>query len=52
MRQRLMIDDLYALAFPKLDKIQRPANVHFTDEGSRILAEQVAQSILKALTGG
>jgi len=43
------VDDLYALATPQLDKIQRPANVHFTPEGSKVLAAQVANSILKAL---
>ena len=45
------IDDLYAFALPRLAEIQRPANVHFTDEGSEVLAKQVAESILKALSG-
>ncbi len=43
------IDDLYAFALKQLDKIQRPANVHFSPEGSAVLAEQVAASIAKAL---
>lgn len=43
------IDDLYAFALPQLDKIQRPANVHFTPEGSAVLAKQVAASIEKEL---
>lgn len=43
------IDDLYAFALPKLAEIQRPANVHFTDEGSQRLASQVAASISKSL---
>jgi len=42
-------DDLYTFALPQLEKIQRPANVHFSDEGSKILAGQVAATILKAL---
>ena len=42
-------DDLYAYALPRLDQIQQPRNVHFTAEGSKALAEQVAASILKAL---
>ena len=42
-------NDLYAFALPKLEKIQRPANVHFTPEGSKVLAKQVAAAILKAL---
>ncbi len=46
------IDDLYAFALPRLKEIQRPANVHFTAEGSKALAQQVAASILKALGRG
>jgi len=45
----IAIDDLYAFALPQLEKIQREANVHFTPEGSAVLAEQVAAAILKAL---
>ena len=43
------IDDLYAFALPRLKEIQRLQNVHFTEAGSKLLAEQVADSILKAL---
>ncbi|MCP4375989.1 MAG: SGNH/GDSL hydrolase family protein [bacterium] len=46
---KIAIDDLYTLALGQLDKIQRPKNVHFTPEGSKVLAHQVANSILKAL---
>lgn len=42
-------DDLYGFALPKLASIQRPANVHFTEEGSRVLAERVAEAILAEL---
>jgi acyl-CoA thioesterase-1 len=45
----LPTDDLYSLALPRLAEIQRPANVHFSDAGSRVLGEQVAAEILKAL---
>jgi lysophospholipase L1-like esterase len=48
-KRRVRVDDLYAFALPRLDTIQRPHNVHFTDEGSRLLAEQVAASIREAL---
>jgi acyl-CoA thioesterase-1 len=41
------INDLYAFALPRLAEIQRPKNVHFTQEGSNQLAEKVAQSIQK-----
>jgi len=49
--RRIMLDlgvpvnDLYAFAHPRLAEIQRPANVHFTEEGSRLLAGQVADAI-------
>jgi lysophospholipase L1-like esterase len=45
----LAIDDLYAFAMPRSKEIQRPENVHFTEEGSRVLAGAVAESILAAL---
>ena len=41
----LASDDLYAFALPQVDKIQLPSNVHFTPDGSRVLAKQVAESI-------
>ncbi len=44
----IAIDDLYAYALPRLGEIQKPANVHFTNEGSIALAEQVAQAIQAA----
>ena len=37
---------------PRLKQIQMPANVHFTPEGSKILAQQVVGSILQALPAG
>jgi hypothetical protein len=43
------VDELYAFALPRLKEIQRPANVHFTPDGSKALAGQVAASILQAL---
>ena len=43
------IDDLYEFALPRLREIQRPANVHFSPEGSEVLAKQVAERIVQAL---
>ncbi len=42
-------DDLYTFALGRLTEIQRPANVHFTPEGSKVLAEQVARAIETSL---
>ena len=39
------INDLYAHALAKLKDIQLPANVHFSDTGSKYLAEKVAAAI-------
>ncbi len=44
------VHDLYGFAQPILPEIQRPANVHFTDEGSRRLAERVAATIREGLS--
>lgn len=41
----IAINDLCGHAAAKLQTIQRPANVHFTDEGSRYLAEHVVAAI-------
>jgi len=45
----IAVDDLYGYALPRLEELQEPVNVHFTEEGSKKLAEQVAASILRAL---
>jgi acyl-CoA thioesterase-1 len=45
----IAIDDLYSFALPRLEQIQIPANVHFTPNGSTVLAKQVAASIESAL---
>jgi acyl-CoA thioesterase-1 len=45
----IAVDDLYAFALPRLKEIQRPVNVHFTPEGSKALAAEVARSIRAAL---
>ena len=47
--QKIATDDLYAFALPRLTKIQRPKNVHFSPAGSAALAREVANAILKAL---
>ncbi|HYE17514.1 MAG TPA: SGNH/GDSL hydrolase family protein [Tepidisphaeraceae bacterium] len=43
------VNDLYALAQPKLKEIQQSVNVHFTKRGSQLLAEQVARHVEEAL---
>ncbi|MGE0761014.1 MAG: SGNH/GDSL hydrolase family protein [Pirellulaceae bacterium] len=42
-------NDLHRHAQAKLKDVQRPENVHFTDEGSKYLAEQVVTAIRQAL---
>ena len=48
-KHKIPVNDLYSFAISRLDEIQRPRDVHFTKEGSRLLAEQVVQHILSAL---
>lgn len=48
-RHKVPVNNLYAFAISRLDEIQRPHDVHFTAEGSRLLAEQVVSHILSAL---
>jgi hypothetical protein len=43
------IHDLYSFALARLQKIQLPANVHFTPEGSAALAGEVTKVILDTL---
>lgn len=42
-------NDLYSLASSRLEELQQPRNVHFKNNGYRVLAERVAASILAAL---
>jgi acyl-CoA thioesterase-1 len=45
----VLIDDLVGALGDRLGKLQKPKNVHFTDEGSKVLADSVAASIRQAL---
>ncbi|MCR9295316.1 MAG: SGNH/GDSL hydrolase family protein [bacterium] len=47
--ENVPVDDQYTFALERLTEIQRPANVHFTPEGSQLLAEQVVKAIRAAL---
>ncbi len=47
--RNVAIDDLHAFAVARLKEIQLPANVHFTEDGSRVLGEEVARAIRAAL---
>jgi len=46
---KIVVNDMHAFSLPILKEIQLPENVHFTHEGSKVLAEKVAESILQAL---
>lgn len=43
------VNDLYALAMPRLAEIQMPVNVHYTPEGYKVLGKQVAAAITASL---
>jgi acyl-CoA thioesterase-1 len=42
----VLVNDLHAFCSPQLTRIQRPRNVHFTAEGSRVIAQEVARVII------
>ena len=42
---KIATDDLYSVAFPRLDELELPANVHFKRGGYETLAKAVAESI-------
>jgi acyl-CoA thioesterase-1 len=44
-KHEVQVNDLYGQIFKQLATAQRPANVHFTPDGSAILAKQVARAI-------
>ncbi len=45
----ITINDLNAAVTSQIDKLQKPNDVHFTEEGSEKLAEQVAKAVGLAL---
>jgi acyl-CoA thioesterase-1 len=46
---QIEIDDLFAIAQPKLKEIQLISNVHYTPKGYQLLGEEVARVLLAAL---
>lgn len=48
-RHDVAIDDLYTFISPRLAELQLPNNVHFSDKGYEVLAEEVAEHIQAAL---
>lgn len=45
-KNKVPINDLYGYVLPRISQLQRPNNVHFTDEGSKELGEQVSKIII------
>ena len=48
-KHEIIVNDLHAFVLPQLKTLQRPENVHFTPDGSKALAKEVAKYVLKAL---
>ena len=49
IRHGIPTHDLFTMSRERMKEIMRPANVHYTEEGSKVLAESVAEVILEAL---
>jgi acyl-CoA thioesterase-1 len=45
----ILVNDLYALALPRMTALQPPLNVHFTEAGAAVLGEWVAAVIREQL---
>ena len=43
------VNDLHAFILPRMEQLQRPVNVHFTEDGSKALGKLVAKSIMDYL---
>ncbi len=50
-QEGVLINDLCGLVAARLREVQKPKNVHFTDQGSQLLAEAVTATITAALAG-
>ena len=48
-KNKILINDLYTFTLPRLTELQLPNNVHFSKEGSKILAGQVVEKILSVI---
>ena len=44
-KHAIPVNDLYAFVLPQMTALQRPNNVHFTEKGSKALAESVVNHI-------
>lgn len=43
--EKIPVNDLYAVAFPRIAELQLPIDVHFNEQGYHVLGEAVAQAI-------
>ena len=45
-KNKIIINDLYGFIFPQMEDLQIPKNVHFTESGSEVIGNEVAQFIM------
>ena len=48
-KHEVKINDLHSFVLPRMNELQRPNNVHFSEYGSKELAKVVVKSILENL---
>ncbi|HSH19080.1 MAG TPA: SGNH/GDSL hydrolase family protein, partial [Draconibacterium sp.] len=48
-RNHIIVNDLYAFMLPRMQEMQQPENVHFTEVGYKALAGKVAERILEII---
>jgi len=48
-KHEISVNDLYSFTLPRLKELQQPKNVHFTKQGSIVLAQEVQKHVMKEL---
>ena len=48
-KHNISTHDLFTVSINRMKELMRPANVHYTAEGSRVLGKDVARVVIEAL---
>jgi lysophospholipase L1-like esterase len=48
-KHHISTHDLFTVSKKRMKELMRPANVHYTAEGSRVLGKDVARVVIEAL---
>ncbi|MCF7847272.1 MAG: SGNH/GDSL hydrolase family protein [Kiritimatiellales bacterium] len=51
-KNQVQVNDLYAFTVNRLEELQNPLNVHFSEEGSTVLGKEIAETVATAMGWG